>query len=74
MLSGYKEMLSVIELDVLICTDSEILVPKTVQERMMKNVHITHSSDSNILLNAKNKIFWPYIQKDFKNYYESCKK
>ena len=64
-------MLSVIEL----AGYSKILVPKTVWERIVKNLHKTHSSDHSMIPNTRKKIFWPNIRQDLKNYYyKSCKK
>ena len=65
--SGCKDKISVTEVaggHRLILKGSEIIVPKSLRSRMLENLHITHSSDSQMILQAKNKIAWPNIKQD----------
>ena len=56
----------------LIMKGSEIIVPKSLRSRMLDNLHITHSSDSQMILQAKNKIAWPNIKEEIRRHYKSC--
>ena len=47
---------------------------QSVREIMLKNLHLTHSSDGMMLLNAKKKIFWPQVKCDLTSFYETCPK
>ena len=73
--SGCQDEISVTELSGghrLIMKGSEIMVPKSLRSRMLENLHITHSSDSQMILQAKNKIAWPSIKSDIRAHYRSC--
>ena len=73
--SGCKDNISVVEMGGghrLILKDGEILVPKSLRAQMLENLHITHSSDTYMMLQAKGKICWPNIKSDIRQYYKSC--
>ena len=69
-LSGCKDNISVAELaggHRLILKSGEILVPKSVRSQMLKNLHVTHSSDTYMILPAKGKICWTNMKADIKD-------
>ena len=69
--SGCKDNISVAELaggHRLILKSGEILVPKSFRLQMLKNLHVTHSSDTYMMLQAKGKICWPNMKADIKDY------
>ena len=73
--SGCKDNISVAELGGghrLILKSGEILVPKNLRAKMLENLHITHSSDIYMILQAKGKICWPNIKEDIRGYYKRC--
>ena len=39
---------------------------------MTRVLHLSHQADTAMLNQAKQKIFWPGIQKDLKQVYEGC--
>ena len=39
----------------LILKGGEIIVPKSLQSQMLENLHVTHSSDTYMMLQAKEK-------------------
>ena len=39
---------------------------------MLHNLHITHSSDAYMIMNARNKICWPSMKADIKEFYKNC--
>ena len=73
--SGCKDNISVIEMGAghrLILKNGEILVPKSLRTQMLENLHVTHSSDSYMMLQAKGKICWPNMKADIRQYYKNC--
>ena len=67
--SGCKDNISVVEMGGghrLILKDGEILVPKSLRAQMLENLHITHSSDGYMMLQAKGKICWPNMKNDIR--------
>ena len=73
--SGCKDEISVAEVGGghrLILKSGEILVPKNLRAKMLENLHITHSSDTYMILQAKGKICWPNIKEDIRVYYKNC--
>ena len=69
-LSGCKDNISVAELaggHRLILKSGEILVPKSLRLQMLKNLHVTHSSDTYM---AKGKICWLNMKADIKDYFK----
>ena len=50
----------------LILKSGEILVPKSLPLQMLHNLHLTQSSNVYMILNAKNKIFWPQMKADIR--------
>ena len=73
--SGCKDEISVAEVaggHRLILKSSEILVPKNLRSKMLENLHITHSSDTLMILQAKNKICWPNIKQEIRRHYKNC--
>ena len=73
--SGCRDTISVVEMGAghrLILKNDEILVPKGLRAQMLENLHITHSSDSYMMLQAKGKICWTNMKADIKQFYKSC--
>ena len=69
--SGCKDNISVVEMaggHRLILKNGEILVPKSLRPQMLKNLHIIHSSDSYMMLQAKGKICWPNMKADIRQF------
>ena len=59
MLSGCRDALFIVEIaggNRLTLKYIENLVPKSVRERIMQNVHLTHSLDGMMVLNAKKRL------------------
>ena len=50
----------------LILKNGEILLPKSLRSQMLHNLHLTHSSDVYMIMNAKNKVFWPQMKADIR--------
>ena len=68
-LSGCKENISLAELargHRLILKGGEIIVPKSLRLQMLENLHVTHSSDTYMILQAKGRIWWPSMKTDIK--------
>ena len=76
-LSGCREISSVVKMageHKRILKDGEILVPKSLSDKIKSKLHVTHSSDGMMILNTKHHIFLPQIKLDLKAYYEKCHK
>ena len=74
-LSGCKDNISVAELSEGHCSilkSGEKLVPKSLRLQMLKNLHVTHSSDTYMMLQAKGKICWQNMKADIKDYFKKC--
>ena len=56
----------------MILKNGEILVPKALRSQMLHNLHITHSSDAYMIMNVRNKICWPSMKADIKEFYKNC--
>ena len=41
---------------------------------MMRVLHLTHSGDAAMIVQAKGKIFWPGMRKHLKDTYDTCEK
>ena len=73
--SGCKDEISVAEVaggHRLILKSGEILLPMNLRSKMLENLHITHSSDTLMILQAKVKICWPNIKQEIRGYYKNC--
>ena len=56
----------------MILKSGEIMVPKSLRSQMLQNLHVTHSSDTYMMLQAKGKIWWPSMKADIKDYFKKC--
>ena len=56
----------------LILKGGEIMGPKSLRLQMLQNLHVTHSSDTYMMLQAKGKIWWPSMKADIKDYFKKC--
>ena len=75
-ISGCRDQISLVEMEkgtrLIVKNETEILIPKSMRAEMMRVLHLSHSGDVSMLLQAKNKIFWPGMRKDLKKVYDSC--
>ena len=74
-LSGCKENISVAELTRghrLILKGGEIFVPKSLWSQILENLHVTHSSDTYMIMQTKGKIWWPSMKADIKDFFKKC--
>ena len=56
----------------MILKNGEILVPNALWSQMLHNIHITHSSDAYMIMNARKKICWRSMKADIKEFYKNC--
>ena len=52
--------------------ETEILIPKALREEMTRVLHLSHSGDISMMIQAKSKIFWPGMKRDLKKIYDEC--
>ena len=50
----------------------EVLIPRSAREEIVSTLHITHPATQTMLMQCKNKIFWPRMRQDIEKFYESC--
>ena len=50
----------------------EILIPKSMRIEMTRVLYLSHQADTATLNEAKQKIFWPGIQRDLKQIDDEC--
>ena len=74
--SGLLESLSVFTMSdgsrIIVRDNQEIFVPKKERSRMLKTIHLTHPCDEVMLFNCKQKIFWPKMRQNIKEFYLRC--
>ena len=75
-LSGCRDQLSLVEMGngtrLIVRDELEILIPKSMRIEMTRVLHLSHQADTAMLHQAKQKIFWPGIQRDLKQIYDEC--
>ena len=75
-LSGCRDQISLVELSngtrLIVKNESEILILRSLRTEMMRILHLTHSCDIAMLLQAKSRIFWAGLRRDLKTLYENC--
>ena len=51
----------------------EVLVPKPERSRILQTIHADHMSDTIMIRQCKNRIFWPKMRQNIKDLYNGCK-
>ena len=57
---------------IIVRDSQEVFVPEKERDRMLRTLHITHACDSVMLMNCKNKIFWPKMRQSIREFYLKC--
>ena len=74
--SGGLNNISLVELDngthLIVKDETEILIPKSMREEMIRVLHMTHQADTAMMTQAKKKIFWPGMKADLQQIYREC--
>ena len=58
---------------ILIKHGCEVLVPKSERKRILNTIHLDHMSDTVMIRQCKNRIFWPNMRHQIKETYNHCK-
>merc|ERR1711905_4521 len=59
--------------DRLIAKDSAVYIPASERDHMVATLHLTHASADSMLLNAKDRVWWPGIRAALHKKYSECK-
>ena len=51
----------------------EVMVPKSERKRMLETIHADHMSDTVMIRQCKNRIFWPRMRQQIKDIYNNCR-
>ena len=69
--------LGIVELDTrarLVVRDgTEILIPKAAGQEIIKILYLTHAATDTMVLQIKNRLFWPIMRAELDNHYTQCK-
>ena len=52
--------------------ETEILIPKSMRQEMVRVLHMTHQADTAMIQQARNCIFWPGMKSDLLKIYQEC--
>ena len=53
--------------------DLRLVIPKTLQSKVIKNLHSAHQCPDTILLRARQSVYWPGLKKDIEQSCHSCR-
>ena len=74
--SGGLNILALVELEngtrLIVKDETEIMIPASMREEMIRILHLTHQADTAMLTQAKQKIFWPGMKNDLQRIYKDC--
>ena len=59
--------------DRIIAKDSAVYIPVSERSHMVDTLHLTHASGDSMLMNAKDRVWWPGIRQSLHQKYETCK-
>ena len=59
--------------DRIIAKDQAVFIPASQRSHLVDTLHLTHASSDSMLLNAKDRVWWPGIRQSLHQKYESCK-
>jgi hypothetical protein len=59
--------------DRIMCKDSAVYIPASERSHMVDTLHLTHASAESMLMNAKDRVWWPGIRASLHSKYNSCK-
>ena len=51
----------------------EVMVLKSERKRMLETIHADHMSDTVMIRQCKNRIFWPRMRQQIKDIYNNCR-
>ena len=59
--------------DRLIAKDMAVYIPTSEREHLVDTLHLTHASADSMLMNAKDRVWWPGIRAALHQKYSECK-
>ena len=52
---------------------TEILIPKAAGQEIIKILYLTHAATDTMVLQTRNRLFWPRMRAELDDHYTQCK-